>query len=140
MSMYDFITINATWDYMNKPRQFNCHNQIHKLSKQPNSEIRVEDFKNKNGCGERITKHVRYRVSNIKFHSCLCDFRNSSMNTYLNMYEQYEIGSLPFKGNLMDQPAYIIDVMGLIENLYYKREEQQLKDQQKANERSKNGR
>ena len=67
ISLYEYVTINATWHYANNERQFNCKKQLAKYQK--HSETQVEDFLNKNGCQDRIIETIRHQVNNINFYS-----------------------------------------------------------------------
>ena len=119
ISLYDYVTINATWHYSHNEKQFNCNKQIARYSK--HSKIQVEDFLNKNGCRNRIIKTVRHNVQNIEFYSCVCNFKCPLLSLYLEMHDLYKKGIMPYPGSFEDQPAQLIEIFSVLDALYYER-------------------
>ena len=134
ISLYEYVTINATWHYVNHERQFNCKKQLVKYQK--HSEAQVEDFLNKNGCQDRIIKTVRHSVNNINFYSCICNFNNTFMSFYLEMHELYKKGIMPYQGGLDQQPAYLLEIFNVIDSLYFERNKELAKAHEKSIQKS----
>ena len=72
-------------------------------------------------CGLRFTKH-------------LSNFKYPLFGYALSLFENYEKGLLPFEGPVADQPAQVMDLFGLIQNI---KAEQQTKQLERA---KRNGR
>lgn len=119
ISMYDYITINATWHYVQNERQFNCDKKIAEYEK--SNPIQVEDFLNKNGCRNRVIKTVRHKVQNLEFYSCVCNFKSHTLGLYLEMHQLYKEGIMPFSGGFDQQPAQIMEIFSVLDSLYYHR-------------------
>lgn len=136
ISLYDYITINATWHFLHNERQFNCDEQ--RVKYQDKNKTQLEDFLNKNGCNHRITKHVRHKVRNIEFYSCVCDFRNPMMNLYVELHDMYNKGILLYDGGVDNQPAQMIEIFNVLDLLYDDRNRKIAEAHKKAME-SKHG-
>lgn len=89
-----------------------------------------------NGCG-KIHDKVKYQIGDIGYKSCFCTYRHPDFNSFLFLYKNYEKGILPFEGSILEQPAYIIEIFGLIETLKLDREEEERQRQERDNGRRK---
>ena len=87
-----------------------------------------------NGCNV-IHDKVKYEIDNIGYHSCFCTYRHPHFNSFLLLYKNYERGVLPFRGSLMDQPAYIMEIFTLIENLKSDREQEEREREERRNKK-----
>lgn len=137
LGLNEYIKILANWEYITNPA-LNC-NEKRKLYKDPK---KLEDFENRNGCGFKITKGVRYKLDDdrVGIHSCCCDHLHDNFNHILFLHGQFEKGMLPFQGSLSDQPAQIIEIFSLIERLKLKEQQKQQRAAQEAAKSSKSKR
>lgn len=73
---------------------------------------------------------MEIRSGNFIFHKCLCNFRNDSFSYYMQLYNSYKLGMLPFEGSVSDQPAAIMEAFSVIDRLQNERQEQETKKAQ----------
>ena len=60
----------------------------------------------------------------VKFKGCVGNYTSFSVNYFMDLFSNYEKSMLPFKGNLGQQPAKIIEIFQLIDKrLSFKREQ-----------------
>ena len=137
MSNFDFVCLQAHFYYATEDR-FKCDEKILEYAKRSTYEKAEAMVRKANGC-KVIADKVKYQINNIGYKSCFCTYRHPYFNTYLFLYKNYEKGLLPFEGNILDQPAYIIEVFNLIETLKLEKEAEDMAKQEKELER-KNGR
>ncbi len=112
--------------------KFKCDERIEEYAKRTNYEHAKTLVQKSNGCGI-IFDEVKYEVGSIRYHSCFCTYRHPYFNNFLFLFKNYQRGILPFKGSLMEQPAYIIDIFNLIENLKIEHEDAEQARQSKRN-------
>lgn len=53
----------------------------------------------------------------VKYFVCPSNFFNPAYSQIIDMFRHFQRGVLPFNGGLLDQPAKIIEIFNLIENL-----------------------
>ncbi len=131
----EYVQLLANWEYSTNEKQYNCSTKMLKYNGE-----QLEDFKNVNGCGFRITEEPRRTIDNINFHSCVCDHLHPDMNHLLFLHSKYEEGVLPFEGSLSDQPNHIIEIFHILDRKKMEWKEKNRKEQeaQMKKERSKN--
>jgi len=76
---------------------------------------------------ERAKEIVNYNNS-IKYFKCPSNFFNPAYSQIIDFFRHFQSGALPFSGGLFEQPAKIIEVFRLIENL----ENERLADQARS--------
>lgn len=114
----EYIQIVASWEYLKRSKQYSCEEKHLSLTGE-----KLEAFKNRNGCGHRVTPQPRQTVGIVNFHSCFCDHLLPSMNHFLWMHQQFtDKGVLPYPGSLTDQPNRIMEVFKLIDQLKHELE------------------
>lgn len=89
-----------------------------------------------NGCGVYRHEH-RYDIDGIRYHECVCGFRNPSIGLYLDLEDKFSKGVLPFEGAYMDQPAKVIEIINRITNLKIERQQRLLKEQEREYKKGK---
>lgn len=82
-----------------------------------------EKFNQVKSCGVTFTK--------------LVDLPCPHFGTYLTLYNAYKRGTLPFEGSFADQPAQIIDVYTLLDQLYHEAEVKAREDAKRKQNRVK---
>lgn len=105
-------------------------------SKREGYEQAKKRLEQKNGCGIYREEH-RYEIDGIRYHKCLCGYRNPSMSFYLDIEDKFSKGILPFKGSYLDQPAKIIDIINRISSLKLDLNDREQKKQQRELELTK---
>jgi len=63
------------------------------------------------------TPRTNYKVEGFKINKCLGNFTSREVYSYFEMFKVYERGIMPFEGSMMDQPAKLIDLFNMIEQL-----------------------
>ena len=112
--------------------KFKCEQKIQEYAKRSTYEKAKMLVQTANGCGV-IHEDVKYEIDSIGYRSCLCSYLHPSFNTFLFLFKNYEKGILPFKGALGEQPAYIIDVFSMLENLKNDKLDQDRQREEKRN-------
>lgn len=122
LSEYDYALINATWLNL-MDENFKCKKVEAELSKRSDAEIQIKIQRISKGCGV-LSDSPKIEINHVGFHSCLCheSFQHPQLGYFMSIYQNYEKGILPFSGGLMDQPAQIVELLGLISNLHSERE------------------
>ena len=87
-------------------------------------------------CGFHYSRRI-FELDDIVWNSCLCRFKHPNFNQLMILNRMYDKGILPDGGSLLDQPAAIIERLEMISHLKNLHQEQQQKDMEKKNGRSK---
>lgn len=104
--------------------KWNCYKCINSGYREDNNgnQVLLDKYENtlraiklKKGCETR--GHMFKTVNGIKFNTCLGNYNTVHTQHYIDMYQQYEKGNLPYPGSLSEQPAKIIDVFHTIGQL-----------------------
>lgn len=74
-----------------------------------------EAYKKVKGCVS--TPKTNYQVEGFKINKCLGNFTSREVYSYFEMFKMYERGIMPFGGAMVDQPAKVIDLFNMIEQL-----------------------
>lgn len=120
VSEEEIVKLTASFHYWSNPKQYNCLEKHESLSGQ-----RLEDFKNRNGCGFRFSKEPRREENGYYFYSCFCDHLDPNFGYLMTLHQNYEqFGTLPYSGSLSEQPAKIIEVFQILSDLKLKRREE----------------
>lgn len=82
--------------------------------------------------------HVNKGNPTILYKNCIGNHYNGYWAGYINYYQSYEKGIMPFVGGLMEQPSKLVAVMDLVHNLI--RENEQEVDRKNKLARKPNGR
>lgn len=99
------------------------------MEHQQNAQQRIEGFKNRNGCENRVSEKPRQTYRNINFHTCFCNHLDLSFNQYLSIHDNYTKNHLPFSGGYLEQPNKVMEIINLISTL---RSESERREQEKA--------
>jgi ribosomal protein L32 len=115
---------------------FDCENKLKTATQRMGFEKATEHMQKINGCGTYRLRH-RYEIDGIRFHECLCGYRNPSISLYLDLEDKFNKGILPFNGSYLDQPSKIIEIMNRISQLKFDRSERNRKkwEQEQKNNR-----
>lgn len=76
-----------------------------------------------------------FKSLNVSFHS-KNDLKHPYFSYFIGLFLAYEKGILPFSGSLVDQPAKIIEIFEVIQQLRLEREETVRKSIEKENKRN----
>lgn len=131
MNSFDHICITASFYYA-IDNKFKCEEKIEEYARKSNYEKAKMLIQTANGCGV-IHDKIMYQVDNVGYHSCFCTFKHPYFYNYLYLFKNYERGILPFSGSLTEQPAYIIEIFTLLENLKADRELEEHEKEMKRN-------
>jgi len=67
------------------------------------------------GCETILDAAVHRIGKDLSFRTCIGNFVDKSVYSYLDAHRKYEAGILPYPGALMDQPAKILEVFQVID-------------------------
>lgn len=88
-----------------------------KYEARPDGKQMLEKVKRVKGC-ESITSNLRHFIiqgnTKLSYNTCIGNFVNDSSIYWINFYNHFEKGVMPFGGGYMDQPAKVIDVMSVV--------------------------
>ena len=113
----EYVEIVSSWFYHSNKRQYNCHDRVAKMQNMPNAQTRIESFKNRNGCDNRISDKPRQSYNHLQFHNCYCNHLDNSFNSYIMLQDSYNKGFLPFSDGYLEQPNKVMEIINLITNL-----------------------
>lgn len=74
----------------------------------------------------------------IKYNKPLSNFKHPYLGYILLLLENYEKGLLPFPGTISDQPAQVIEMFSLIQNLKIEHQNKLNKQSEQNGRRNKN--
>lgn len=106
-------------------------------AKYANSPEQSEKYRRIKGCEKQLpmpVHKIRQGQIGLQYLSCIGNYFSYSSMTWINFYNSFEQGVLPFEGGYMDQPSKFIDVMNIVGN--YK-QEQMLVNAQKQKQAAK---
>lgn len=106
---------------------FDCENKLQRAAIRMGFERAKKHMEKVNGCGVHRQKH-RYEIDGIRYHKCLCGYKNSSISFYLDLEEKFNKGILPFKGSYLDQPARVVEIMNRISQLKFDKQQRDRKE------------
>jgi hypothetical protein len=141
ISRYDIATLKAQWATVYVER-FKCTEQLNNIKNRPytTSEQR----------SAAIQKHLEIKrcnvtrdkpfvtIDNVTYYRCCCQYSNPRFHLYLAMFSLYQKGVLPFPGSLIEQPAYIVEIMSLFSEQQQKAEEAEHKKLEKKQKMQNN--
>ena len=131
LTLIDNVKISATFIYLTEDK-FNCEKKIDELAKRIGYDKARLQLRNTNGCGVYTDKH-RYDIDGIRYHSCLCGYREYNIGVLFELSGQLEKGILPFDGCYMDQPAQIMEMLERLNSLKLDKQNRDNKKQQNQN-------
>lgn len=104
--------------YYNFNDHFKCDEKLKRLEKRVGNEKALQIMSKENGCNNIKEEH-RYEIDGIRYHKCLCGFRNNKLSFYLDISEKIDKGILPFKGSYLDQPSKIIEIIKRVDSIKF---------------------
>jgi len=113
--------------------QFQCEKIEESYRNRSDAELVIKMHRINRGCGI-LSSSVKVEVGYIGYHSCLCykGYKHPLMGCLLQLRESYDKGILPYRGGILDQPAQVIELIGLMNRLY---SEYELENQKKQIEK-----
>jgi len=136
LSTFDLVCIKANFNYIAYD-QFRCEQKIEEYAVRSTYEKAKVLVESANGCGV-IHDKVKWEVDGVGYKSCFCTYKHPEFNRYLFLYNNYSKGIMPFEGPVTRQPAFIIDVFTILDNLKHEKEDDDRKKEEKENKRRNN--
>lgn len=139
VSNYEYIQLLATLEgqYDKAFNCFLCINQYRqKRDFDQHQELYAEHLRKARelkGCFEEA-EVARFISDDVHWFKCIGNFRGDWCKDVIEAYDLYKKGVLPYPGSFMEQPAKIIDMFDIIEEII----KAKIKEQQDKNKR-KNG-
>jgi len=89
-------------------------------------------YQNENKCNV-IHDRVQGSTDTIDVYTCLCQVYDKTVYHYLQLYQQYEKGVMPYSGGSLEQNCVFVSLMARIHAVVNEvQEEQRKKDEAKA--------
>jgi hypothetical protein len=138
LSEFEYVEIVATIEsHFNDA--FSCHKCCSKYSNQKDKEKTEKKsiaFRKGKGCFGPVNNGFLVGIDkeskSVKFSGCPGNYTSLSVNYFIDLNSKYELGVLPYKGTLGDQPAKIIEVFQAIsDKTYQKRKEKMERESRK---------
>lgn len=119
LNSYDYIFLKATFTNYNDS-YFQCRYNESKFKGRTDEDLLIKIVRQEKGCFVIKDEPVVEMDNDVEFYSCLChpNFQHPDYPFYYDLYKNYKNGILPYEGNLMDQPAKIMDAINYIESLH----------------------
>lgn len=106
LSEYETLQVTASiWSIFDD--KWNCYTCV-------NSKVH-ERLKTVKGCIS--TPRTNYKVEGFKLNKCLGNFASKEIYAYFDMFKLYDKGIMPLGGAMIDQPAKLIDLFNMIDQL-----------------------
>jgi hypothetical protein len=110
----EYILLVATLEGIFEPNKFSCQKCITQYGTSAVALERSLPKRKSKGCFDTDTK--TYRYDNLIFKKCLGNYK-INIDFYLTAFSLYDKGVLPFKGNLYEQPAKVIEIFDVIASI-----------------------
>lgn len=105
----------STFDYICIVAEFNC---ILTGEKDNTEDLRRRGFSEAQiNAAQKQSKLNRKELNGLVFTVPLHKFKYENLGYVLTLFENYERGQLPFPGSVSEQPAQIMDILNIIQNL-----------------------
>lgn len=123
MSYREHIELRSTLHALTN-RDFICSTCQSKHSNRPDAQAILDKSKKIKGCTQPLPVAI-HKISQgqtrLNYSSCIGNFFSFSAMSWINFYNSFEQGVMPFGGGYMDQPSKFIDVMNIVGS--YKQDE-----------------
>lgn len=132
LSSHDIITLKASFEYTYRLK---CDQLIDEhVKKGYTRDLAEKTVRLEHGCNTLSDTPI-YRIDNLDFYTCPCNFQNRLLGFLLTALDGYEKGILPYPGSLSEQPAKAIEALILLSNLKEEYKQEQLAKLQAKNSR-----
>lgn len=111
----EYVTLVSTFISHTNER-LNCGLQKSRLNGRGDISAALAEIERRSGCKADGSKQL-FQLGKISFRKCLCNFQNTQLPFLLKLHKHFEAGVMPFEGPLADQPAKLMDVFGLLDEL-----------------------
>lgn len=125
MNPHDNVTITAEM-YYNFNDHFKCDDKLKKLIDRVGTDKAKTIMYSENGCNN-IREEYRYEIDGIRYHKCLCGFRNNKLSFYLDIVEKIDKGILPYSGCYLNQPSKVIEIIKRVSSIKFDIQQEELK-------------
>lgn len=112
--------------YYNFNDHFRCHEKLDRLEKRVGLEKAKKIMKSENGCNN-IKREHRYEIDGIRYHQCLCGFRNNKVGMYMDILEKIDKGILPYRGSYLEQPSKIVEIINRVKSIKFDIQQEEMK-------------
>lgn len=107
----EYVGLQASLFAMFRP-EYQCARCLSRYPKNPDMQATYQRTK---ACESVVDRRVASVGGELHFRTCPGNFWDATAAALLDLSHAYQKGILPYAGSLMDQPAKIIDVFGVIE-------------------------
>lgn len=108
-------------------KQFQCGECQSTYANRSDGESMLAKLKVTKGC-ESISDKVLHRLSpELGFKTCIANYYSSWLPQWIEAYQMYQKGVLPFPGALTEQPNKVIEMFRVIDSHVAEKTERQIK-------------
>lgn len=115
MTMNEWVEIRSTL-VATEQEKFNCTNCQAKYQGRADGEEMLAKVRANMGCAE-VKSHSVHKIGDeVSFSTCIGNFVKPQIYPLLRAHQMFSQGVMPYAGGLMDQPAKIIEIFGVIDS------------------------
>ena len=137
MSNAEYIQLQSTLIALDD-KELQCAVCVHKHDGKDQGQKLNRAFRQVKGCFEPSTRVV-HKTDQLTFTRCPGNFFSDAAMFWIEAFERYDKGVLPFPGSLVQQPSKVLDIFGSIAAHKHERMRKQERAQ-KLRERVTSGR
>ena len=115
--------------------EFNCGKCLKKYQGRQDYDAMTAKMRKDKACEEVKAAPIHRMGQSLTFKTCPGNFVRPAVVRFLDAHAQYDKGVMPHAGGMMDQPAKLIEVFGVISSTQAEMREAQEKREQLAKKR-----
>jgi hypothetical protein len=130
ISFREWVEIKATLQSIEDDR-FNCAKCLSRYDGRPDGEVMLAKVRANMGCQEMKGAAIHKIPSGLSFRTCVGNFVRPGLYPLISAHRRFQQGVMPYAGGLMDQPAKLIDLFGVIDTHQAERAERERQAEQR---------
>ena len=139
LTLREWVELKATLRAIEDDR-YNCQKCLARYKGRPDGEQMLGKVQANMGCRE-VKAQVIHRIGDdLGFKTCIGNFARPQLHAFIGAQRRFEQGMMPYSGGLMEQPAKIIEIFGVIESHNAERAERERAKAELASRRKTVGR
>jgi len=113
--MSECVEIRATLTAQENDK-FNCTKCLSKYDGRADGKEMLAKVRSNMGCQEMKSQPIHKIGDEISFRTCIGNFVRPQVYALLNAHHRFSQGVMPYAGGLMEQPAKVIEIFGVIDS------------------------
>lgn len=120
-------TVQACYD-----SRWNCYHCLTEYDNRnlKNVEQLVKTKRDVKGCWGKKKPYV---IEDVEYYTCIGNYNSQITKRYIDMFDHYEKGIMPFNGSSMEQPCKVIEIFNIIKSVRNQIVEDQRREQEIKN-------